>query len=299
MLDLLAERGHAMGSMAIAHECAIPRSTIYRLLNVMRSHEYLVYDRRGRRWSLGPRLFRVGPASPTVAQVLQVLETFDTRVPHLSVADVARRTGLDVSRSSQLVDVLLSEGLLAADEAGRVGLGLRIVGLAARVEPIEHLLRTAHPYLELLRDRTGETANLLVRDGASALYLDQAESPRALRVSGWTGRRIPLAGSASGAALTGPGVHVVSDAVEPGVIAVACGIRGFGSLEAAISITAPIARLQGSPLARAQAEVVGIAEAIARRLVADGGLGTGTTPEPGAAAAAAAGPAAAREEADD
>ena len=296
VLDLLAGRGHPMGSMAIARECAIPRSTVYRLLNVLRSRDYLAYDQRGRRWSLGPRLFQVGPASPTVAQVLLVLETFDTRVPRLSVADVSRRTGLDIARTSQLVDVLLSERLLAADPTGRVGLGLRIVGLAARVEPIEHLLRMARPHLELLRDRTGETANLLVRDGVSALYLDQAESPRALRVSGWTGRRIPLAGSASGAALAGPGVHVASDAVEPGVIAVACGIGGIGALQAAVSITAPVVRLQGSLLARAEAEVAATAEAIARGVIAEGG-GTGMTPEPVAAAAAAAGLAADREEA--
>ena len=270
VLDLLADRGYSMTSMAIAHECGVPRSTIYRLLNVLRSRGYLGYERRDRSWSLGPRLFQVGATSPTVAQVLLVLETFDARTLRLSVTELARRTGLEVSRVSQLADLLLAEGLLSADERGRLGLGLRIVGLAARAEPVEHLLRVARPYLEQLRDRTGETANLLVRDGVSALYLDQVESPRALRVSGWIGRRIPLAGSASGAALTEPGVHVVSDAVEAGVVAVACGVPGIGAIQAAISITAPMARLLGSLLARAEAEVARTASAIAHAMATEG-----------------------------
>ncbi|MGZ8514771.1 MAG: IclR family transcriptional regulator domain-containing protein, partial [Candidatus Limnocylindrales bacterium] len=164
------------------------------------------------------------------------------------------------------VEFLVSERLLALDASGRLGLGLRVVGLAARVEPIEHLLRVARPRLEPLRDRTGETANLLVRDGSSALYLDQVESPRALRVAGWIGRRIPLAGSASGAAITGSGVHVAADAVESGVVAVACRIAGIGGVEAAVSVTAPALRLRGSLLTQAGADVEAAADDIARAL---------------------------------
>ncbi len=267
VLDLLSDHRHPMPSMAIARECRIPRSTVYRLLRVMGSRGYLTYDQRARTWSLGPRLSQVGAASSTVAQALDVLEAFDSRTPRRSVAELAGSTGLEVPRVSELVEVLVSERLLALDASGRIGLGLRAVGLAARVEPIEHLARVARPRLEQLRDRTGETANLLVRDGSSALYLDQVESPRALRVSGWVGRRISLAGSASGAAITGSGVHVAADAVEPGVVAVACGIAGLGSVQAAVSITAPAVRLQGSLLTHARSEVKAAADDIARALV--------------------------------
>ncbi len=266
MLDLLSGHRHPMPSMAIARECHIPRSTVYRLLNVMRSREYLAYDRRARTWSLGPRVSQVGAASATLAPALDVLEAFDSTTPRLSVAELAARTGHDVARVSELVDALVSERLLAADASGRIGLGLRVVGLAARVAPIEHLLRVARPRLERLRDQTGETANLLVRDGSNVLYLDQVESPRALRVSGWVGRRIPLAGSASGAAITGSGVHVVADAVESGVVAVACGIAGLGSVEAAVSVTAPALRLRGSLLTHAGSEVEAAADDIGRAL---------------------------------
>lgn len=267
--------------MAIARGCGIPRSTVYRLLNVMRSRAYVAYDRRARTWSLGPRLSEVGAASPTIAQALDVLEAFDSRMPRLSVAELAGRTGLDVTLVGELVESLVSERLLALDASGRIGLGLRVVGLAARVEPIEQLLRVARPHLEHLRDRTGETANLLIRDGSSALYLDQVESPRALRVSGWVGRRIPLAGSASGAAITGSGVHVAADAVEAGVVAVACRIAVPGGVDAAVSVTAPALRLHGSLLTHAGSEVEAAANDIARALVEAAPGGTpGRQPSP-------------------
>lgn len=262
-----------MPSMAIARECSIPRSTVYRLLNVMRARDFVVYDRPTRRWSIGPHLFRTAAVAPTVVQVLDVLEAFDSRTPRLSVPEVAVRMGLDLALASELVQVLVAQGLLSYDPSGRVGLGLRIVGLAARVAPIEHLMQIARPHLESLRDRTGETANLLVRDGANALYLDQVESPRSLRVSGWIGRRIPLSGSASGAALTGPGVHTVTDAVEPGVIAIACGIAEIGGVRAAVSITAPVIRLKGSLIAKAEGDVEATANAIASALASNASPG--------------------------
>jgi DNA-binding IclR family transcriptional regulator len=271
VLDLIADRGHALRSTMIARETGIPRASVYRLLAVMRERAYLAYDPRERSWDLGPRLLQIGEGSPTIAQALQVLEAFDRATPHLSVVDVAARAGLNVTATSHLVHVLLSEGLLSSDVAGRLALGPRIVALASRAEPIERLVRAAGPHLERLRDRTGETASLLIRDGASAVYLDQAESPRALRVSGWTGRRIPLAATASGAALTAGGLHVVSDAVERGVIAVACRIPGLRSVDAAVSLTAPSARLRGALLARVRDEVVETANEIAAELAREAG----------------------------
>lgn len=286
VLDVLARRGYSMTSMAIANECGIPRSTIYRLLSVMRDRGYVQHETSGRRWSLGPHVAELGPGVATLGQALRVLESFDATTPRLATAEIAGRTGLDPTLTTRLVATLLEEGLLSADERGGFALGLRIVGLAARARPVEHLLRTARPHLEQLRERTGETANLLVRDGSSALYLDQVDSPRALRVSGWTGRRIPLAGSASGAALTSHGVHVAADTVEPGVTAVACGVRSVGTVQAAVSITAPTARLRGSLLSHAEQAVEEAARAIGWALTAGTtGAGLGEAPATGRATA--------------
>ena len=280
VLDLLADRGRPMRPMALARECGIPRSTIYRLLGMMRSRGYVSRDGGEHAWTLGPRVLEIAGSAPTVDQALRVLEAFDSTSPQLTIHDMAARCGLDIQLVGRLAETMLANGLLMAEEAGQLSLGPRVVALAARAAPIERLVRTARPHLERLRDRTGETANLLVRDGGSAVYLDQAESPRTLRVSGWLGRRIPLASSASGAALMGGGVHVVSGAVEPGVIAVACRIPGPWSVDAAVSVTAPTIRLRAPLLERAKTEVATTAALIGEALAAPATHGPGPEPRP-------------------
>jgi DNA-binding IclR family transcriptional regulator len=278
VLDRLADRGRPMRPMALSRDCGIPRSTIYRLLGLMRSRGYVSRAGGNHAWTLGPRMLEIAGSAPTIDQALRVLEAFDSASPHLTLGDIAARCDLDIQLVGRLAEALLTNGLLRAEESGRLSLGPRVVALAARAAPIEHLVRTARPYLERLRDLTGETANLLVRDGASAVYLDQAESPRTLRVSGWLGRRIPLASSAGGAALTGDGVRVVSGAVEPGVIAVACRIPGPRSLDAAVSVTAPTIRLRALRLEHTKAEVVATAALIGEALTIPATQGPG--PEP-------------------
>lgn len=263
VLDLLADHGRPMLPMAIARQCGIPRSTVYRLLALMQTHGYVSRDGGAHAWTLGPRVFEIAAGAPTVGQALQVLEVFDSATPRLTTSEVAARSGLAIQLAGRLAQALLRDGLLTADSAGYLSLGPRVVALAARAAPIEQLVRTARPRLERLRDTTGETANLLMRDGDSAIYLDQVESPRALRVSGWLGRRIPLASSASGAAITDGGVHVVSGAVEPGVVAVACRIPNLRLLDAAVSVTAPAIRLRAGRLERARVEVAATADEIA------------------------------------
>ncbi len=117
-----------------------------------------------------------------------------------------------------------------------------------------------------LRDATGETANLIILDGDHAIYVDQVESSYALRHSGWVGRRVPLAGTATGAAFEDRTTsHVASDAVETGVTAIACAIDLPGD-DAAVSITAPSWRIEEFGIVRAQRMVEAVAREISQRL---------------------------------
>jgi DNA-binding IclR family transcriptional regulator len=103
--------------------------------------------------------------------------------------------------------------------------------------------------LAALRDGTGETANLVVRDADEAVYLDQVESVHALRHAGWAGRRIALDRGAAASALRGAdGPQVARDAVEVGVTAIACRVPLAAEPAAAVSVTAPTARMAGRRL---------------------------------------------------
>lgn len=211
---------------------------------------------------------RETPDVQSVARAAAVLHALGELDGTGAVRDLAAATRLPAPTVSRLLATLERAGLVERLADGRYALGLALVALAARVGPVERLRRAGADPLAALRDATGETASLLVRSGDEALYVDQAESPHVLRLAGWAGRRIPLATTAAGAALRGePGPQSATDAVEPGVTAVACAIRG-AALPAAVSVAGPSTRLSGLALASARTAVGTAAAAIEARLAA-------------------------------
>lgn len=286
VIDLLAERGRPTAATWIARECGIPRSSVYPILATLRDRRYAVYDDVRRTWEAGPRVQEIASEGPTIAESVRVLDAFDQRVAQLDPLELARRTGLDLARVSRTLHALEAEGLVTHSGDGRFALGLRLVGLAARIGPVDRLRTAARPVLLALRDRTGETANLLIKDGQRVLYLDQVESQLTLRHSGWVGRSVPLAGTAAGAALLGGvGAQVAISAVEVGVTAIACAIPTSVAPAPVVSVTGPSVRLRGTSLPRARAAV----EEAARLIAAALSDGASTSPDaagatPGAAA---------------
>lgn len=267
IIDMLAEHGRPMRATRIALDCSIPRSSVYPLLTAMQARRYASYDARRRTWEAGPRLQEVGSVAPSIAEAIQILDAFTQRDGALAPTELALRTGIELDRAGRALHALEVEGMVSHSGDGRFTLGLRLAGLAARIGPVDRLRTAARMVLLDLRDRTGETANLLIRDGATVLYLDQVESSLALRHSGWVGRSVPLAGTAVGSALLGhAGAQVAINAVEVGVTAVACWIPGTTDPAGVVSVTGPSARVRGASLQRARDAVERAAAAIATEL---------------------------------
>ena len=63
------------------------------------------------------------------------------------------------------------------------------------------LVRTAHPILEDLAERTRETVNLGVLSGDSVVYVDQISGTRAIVSVSWVGRSTPLHCTSNGKVL--------------------------------------------------------------------------------------------------
>jgi DNA-binding IclR family transcriptional regulator len=242
VLAHLSGAGRPVPAGVVARECGIPRSSTYAILDELATAGFA--ERTGDGFKAGPRAHELS-GGVTIAGALAVLECFDHQTPQLGRAELCRRSGMPLARLSPLVDDLLGAGLLAHVD-GNVALGVRVSALAARSGPLHHLRAAARPVLTGLRDATGETANLVVRDGDELIYLDQVESRHALRHAGWVGRRLPVAEGAASAALAEADgadvVRVARDAVEVGVTAVACRLREPRPL-AALSVTAPTARM--------------------------------------------------------
>jgi DNA-binding IclR family transcriptional regulator len=101
----------------------------------------------------------------------------------------------------RIVDALRAEGLVAdAEPGGKFVLGPRLINLASRSWATFDLRTIAHPFIEKLRDETGETVHLAVRSGPEMVYIDKLESPQTVRMTSRIGTRITLYSSSVGKA---------------------------------------------------------------------------------------------------
>lgn len=62
VLRLLARSARPLQTMTIAHECSIPKSSAYHLLNVMHARHFVTYYETERAWGLGVAVFEIGSA---------------------------------------------------------------------------------------------------------------------------------------------------------------------------------------------------------------------------------------------
>jgi DNA-binding IclR family transcriptional regulator len=100
-----------------------------------------------------------------LAKARQILDCFTLADPTLTLPRITRSTGLPPSTCQRLVHNLVREGFLDRD-ADRYRIGLALVRWAAPGTLGLDLVQATGPVLRRLRDETGETACLYVRDGA-------------------------------------------------------------------------------------------------------------------------------------
>jgi len=262
VLEFLARRASPSPAAIIAISCNIPRSSLYTLLRALRERRYVTYHAQDHTWSLGPATHELSAAAPLFAHGLAVLRAFASVPGGLTPRQIAIDGELPKSVVDRVLPLLEQSHLLHAEPDGTYSLGLELVSLASRVPHADSLRIAARAHLVQLRDATHETASLIIRDSDHGLYVDQVESRYVLRVGSWVGRRVPLENTATGAAFADPTMsHVVRDAVEPGVTAIARALE-VARQDAAISILAPSWRLREFGEERARQ----IVEAIARQL---------------------------------
>ena len=142
---------------------------------------------------------------------LKVLETFSIDEPLLGVTEIAGRVGMHKSSVSRILAVLEQVHYVERDpESGRFRLGLGVIGLAGPLLADLDVRRAAHPALERLSQRTGETAALLVWNGSESVVVEQVASTHQVKHTSAIGTRYDSADSAS--------VQVFLAALPPGEV---------------------------------------------------------------------------------
>ena len=107
---------------------------------------------------------------------------------------------LPKSSTSTLLNVMVAHGLLR-QENDRYLLGLRLYEFGNRAIEQFDIKKVALPVLTDLRDTTHLTCHLGVLEGNSAIYLAKLESPHAIIIRSWEGKRLSLHSSGLGKAL--------------------------------------------------------------------------------------------------
>ena len=139
-------------------------------------------------------------------RVLALLKSFDDTRVEQGVAEIARTLGVHKSTASRLAAALERSGFLAR-RGKRYRLGVEVIRLGSLALRSFDLVATMQPAMEKLSQRTGETVNLAVPDGADVLNVAEVPSTYILSCSGgWIGRRTKPHAVANGKVLLAYGV---------------------------------------------------------------------------------------------
>ncbi len=196
----------------------------------------------------------------------------------MTTAEIADATGLARSTTSRLLAALERTALLQRHPSGGYVAGSLFALHAARHAPWHEVARVARPFLERLRDQTGETAHLGVPQGSAVVHVAQVDSAYLLATRDWTELQVPEHCSSLGKVLYAHGrlplpqqplerptersvadltelardlaevrrrgFAATVDELEVGLTAVAVPVRGHdGQVTAALGVSGPTARL--------------------------------------------------------
>lgn len=188
-----------------------------------------------------------GETSQTLDRGIRVLHELADAHGGLTVTELAARIGVNRTVTYRLLATLEHHSLVRRDADGRVRLGLGVLGLARRVQPL--LRDAALPVLRRLAEEVGATAHLTIADGGEALAVAVVEpSWTDYHVAYRVGSRHPLSRGAAGRAImlartgsansapTQTGYVVSKGELQPGAHGVAAPVLGIPTMEASIGV---------------------------------------------------------------
>lgn len=205
-------------------------------------------------------------------KAMRVLEAVEEHP--LDLAALVEATQLPRATAHRLAVAMEAHGLVRRDDRGRFVPGLRLVALGRAASAALRLPDIARPALEELRERTGESVQLYVREGGSRVCVASLESPHGLRTIVPLGASLPLSAGSAGRILSQNGVSLESGWVasvgerEPGVASVSAPVvDDRGELVAAVGVSGPIDRMSADPGVLHAAAVVHAAHRIGASLI--------------------------------
>jgi DNA-binding IclR family transcriptional regulator len=128
-----------------------------------------------------PRAKTQADSVKSVVKVLDILEHLGAAQGAVSVSELARATGLNVSTAFRLLQTLMARGYVEQERHNRgYFLGPRIFQMGSAYLQGSDLATIARPHLEALRDAVGETAYLVMFSQGEIVQLCKADGKQAV-----------------------------------------------------------------------------------------------------------------------
>jgi DNA-binding IclR family transcriptional regulator len=129
---------------------------------------------------------------PALLRGLQVLEQFSRSEPLLTGAELAKRLGLPRASVFRILTTLEQAGYLERQaDSAEYRLGVAVLRLGFEVLASMDLAEHARPIIEALRDATGYSSHVVVRDGREVVFIAKAAGHSTLFNSIKVGARLP------------------------------------------------------------------------------------------------------------
>lgn len=143
----------------------------------------------------GDQLLQFG----AMGKAFSILETLTGNDQPLSMAELARETGMTKPTAHRIISVLAELGFVERDHGKRGYVeGSRLIQFALDTLKATAPRNLRHSALRALSDETGETCNFGILAGAEVIYLDRVEAQNALGLRFEPGSVVPAHCSAIG-----------------------------------------------------------------------------------------------------
>lgn len=141
--------------------------------------------------------------APALRRGLDILELFLEKNDGLSVPQITQLLDLPRASAHELVSALADRGYIQslADNPGRYVLGVRVFRLGAAYERDLDLATIGRENARRIAAACGETVQIVIRDGAFAVFIVRIDSTHSIRLVSHVGSRLPAYCTAGGKAM--------------------------------------------------------------------------------------------------
>ncbi|QTH21672.1 helix-turn-helix domain-containing protein [Rhizorhabdus wittichii] len=136
----------------------------------------------------------------TLERGLTVLRVFDERYPEMQLSEVAAASGLNPAVARRCLNTLVQLGYVAKN-GRRFLLRPKVLEFGNAFLSSMRMDQVIDPFLQRLRDQTGDSSSMGVQAGHDVLYVAHASTDRRIRIGAHVGVRFPVHATSMGKVL--------------------------------------------------------------------------------------------------